>query len=377
MERAFEVISTDEPDEDLALLAAQLSRSYWFSGDLERAADRAELALDIAEAQGDPKSLAIALRAKGAVLYSRGHFEESMALLKHVLEIALEHDLAEDVSTCYFLLSDRCFRTDRYADALGYLDESLTFDRKIGHRRYELATLSERCYPLLMLGRWDEVLAIRNEFTEEQLNSGGVILSLLQAGVEIYCRRGALDDARRLLTLFDRLEESSDVQDRGTYLAVVSALRRAEGRLEEATEAGAATLATAETLGPAFQGVKHGVVDALEAALALGDTARADELFAFIDGLVSAQRPPYLDAHALRLRAREAGDAKGLAAAAARFRTLSIPFWLGVTLLEQADALGAGAEAMELQTEAGEIFERLGATPWLEQARSVPVEATA
>jgi class 3 adenylate cyclase len=374
MERAFEVISTDEPDEDLALLAGALSRSYWFGGDLGRSAERAELALDIAEAQGLPKALTLALRAKVAVLYSRGHFEESLALLKHALEIALEHDLAEEVSTCYFLLSDRCFRTDRYADALGYLDEALTLDRKIGHRRYESGTLSERCYPLLMLGRWDEVLSVREEFTEEQLNSGSVILSLLQAGVEIYCRRGQLEEAQALLSLFSRLEESSDVQDRGTYLAVLAALRRAEGRLDEAIRAGAETITTAETLGHAFQGVKHGVVDALEAAVELGDSARADELFAFIDNLAPVQRPPYLDAHALRIRAREAGDAKGLAAAATRFRNLSIPFWLGVTLLEQAEALGNGAEAVRLRSEAREIFERLGATPWLERA-AAPAEA--
>ena len=63
MERAFAVISADEPDEDLALLAARLSNGYWFGGDLERAAERAELALDIAEAHAYPAALAIALRA--------------------------------------------------------------------------------------------------------------------------------------------------------------------------------------------------------------------------------------------------------------------------------------------------------------------------
>jgi hypothetical protein len=85
-----------------------------------------------------------------------------------------------------------------------------------------------------------------------------------------------------------------------------------------------------------------------------------------------------LDAHARRLRARQAGDAKRLAAAAARFRDLSIPFWLGVTLVEQADALGDGAEAARLRTEARELFEQLGATPWVDRAvASVPAEATA
>jgi predicted ATPase/class 3 adenylate cyclase len=368
MERAFDVITRDAPDEDLAMLAAQLSRSYWFSGDLERAAARAELALDIAEAQGLPKALAVGLRAKSAVLASRRHAEEAFALLKHALEVSLEHDLAEDVSTCYFILSDRCFRLDRYADALAYLDEGLRFDRKIGNRRYEWASLAERCYPLLMLGRWNEVLATRNEFTEEQFDSGGVILSLLQAGVEIHCRRGELDDARQLFALFARLEASTDVQDRSTYLAVTAALRRAEGRLEEAVEAGAATMETAAVLGPAFQGVKHGVVDALEAALALGDTATADELFAFVDGLEPGVRPPYLDIHALRLRARLAGDASGLAAAAARFRGLGVPFWHAVALLEQAEILDRDEAAEPSLAEARQIFEQLEAAPWLERA---------
>jgi hypothetical protein len=198
----------------------------------------------------------------------------------------------------------------------------------------------------------------------------------MQAGVEVYCRRGDLEEARRLLALFGRLEASSDLQDRGTYLAAVAALRRTEGRLEEAFEAGAATIATAATMGSSFQGVKHGVVDALEAALALGDTARANELFTWVDGLSPGERPPYLHVHALRLRAREAGDANGLAAAATRFRALDNPFWLGVTLLEQAEALGAGAEATSLHAEARDIFERLEATPWLERCdRLAPARA--
>jgi hypothetical protein len=117
-------------------------------------------------------------------------------------------------------------------------------------------------------------------------------------------------------------------------------------------------------------------VDALEAALALGDTARTEELFAFVEGLPKGARPPYLEAHALRLRARQRGDAKALAQAAARFRSLSIPFWLGVTLLEQAEAVGDGAEAVRLRTDAREIFERLGATPWVERTGArVPAEA--
>jgi hypothetical protein len=218
-----------------------------------------------------------------------------------------------------------------------------------------------------MLGRWDEVLATADTYTEEQVHSGGVVLGVLQSGVDAHCQRGELDAARRIFDMFSWLRDSTDVQDQGIFLAAAAALRRAEGRLEEALAAGAATIETASTLGPAFQGVKHGVVHALEAALALGDTAKAGELFEFVENLPPGRRPRFLETNALRLRARMAGDAAGLADAAARFRSMSLPFWLAVAQVEQAEALGPGRAAEALLGEAQTIFEQLVARPWLER----------
>jgi class 3 adenylate cyclase/tetratricopeptide (TPR) repeat protein len=367
LEHAYEVISGDEPDEDLAMLAALLARAYWFNGDLEQAAARSELALDIAEDQGLPEALAYALRAKAAVSFSRGHREEAFALLKHALDIALEHDLAEHATTCYFLLSDRCFRRDRYAEALGYLDESLAFANKMGSRPFEWGVLAERTYALFMSGRWDDVLATADEFTQEQVDSGGVVLGVLQSGVYVHVERGELDEARRILSLFSRVVGSTDLQDRSTYLAATAALRRAEGRFAEALSDGIATIETAPTLGADFQAVKHGVVDALEAALRLRDSASAHELLAFIDGLSPGIRPPFLEAQAHRFRARMARDAAGLELAASLFREVEIPFWLGVTLIEHAELMGSETS----RAEAREIFRRLGASPWLERASAI------
>ena len=92
--------------------------NYWFLGDLERSAERAELALDVAEAQGYPQPLSLALRSKGAVAFSRGHIEEAGALGGRALEIALEHDLSREAATSYFIVSDGEFRRDRYESAL-------------------------------------------------------------------------------------------------------------------------------------------------------------------------------------------------------------------------------------------------------------------
>ena len=62
--------------------------------------------------------------------------------------------------------------------------------RKRGNRPYEWAVLAETTYVLSMLGRWDEALAVDEEFTQEQLDAGGVVLSLLQSGTEIHLQRG-------------------------------------------------------------------------------------------------------------------------------------------------------------------------------------------
>jgi class 3 adenylate cyclase/tetratricopeptide (TPR) repeat protein len=374
LEHAFDVISSDEPDEALASLAAQLSRAYWFRGDLERATARADLALDIAERHQYWKPLVQALRAQGAVSVSRGREETAHALQKRGLELALEHDLLEDVTNFYFLLSDHCFRHDRYQGALEYLEQSLALARKIGNRPWEWSVLAERTYPQWMLGRWDEVTATALDFGEEQVNAGGVVLSVLQAGIGVYVARGLLDEARGLHALFGRLEGTTDVQEESAYASATAALRRAEGRLEEAVAAGETALSVAAVFGPRFQGVKHGLVDALEAALELGDTAKAEELFAFADAIPPAQRPPYVDAQMQRLRARAGGDAEGLRAAAARFRDLETPFWVAVTELELAELTGDE----EARSRARETFAQLEARPWIERAASAqPAEIVA
>jgi class 3 adenylate cyclase/tetratricopeptide (TPR) repeat protein len=380
MERAFAVISADEPDEDLALLAARLSFGYWYSGDLERAAERAELALDIAEAHAYPAALALALRAKTGIVHSRGHGEEASALLKRALEIALAHEL-DEASTCFFWLSDRCFQRDEYVDAIGYLDEALALTRKRGDRPGEWSVLAERTYPLVMLGRWDEAQIVINEFTPEQIDAGGLLLSMLQSAVEIHVQRGELDEARRVLSLFSRLEESTDTQELSSYLGCRAALRRAEGQLRDALADGEAAIeAGRAAFGISSQSSKQGIVEALEAAFALDESTKIEELLALVEDVPVGTRPPYLDAQAKRFRARQGGDPSGYEAAAERFRDLSLPLWLAVTLLERAEWLAAQGRAAEAEShldEAREIFERLEARPWLERVTAAAAEPQA
>jgi class 3 adenylate cyclase/tetratricopeptide (TPR) repeat protein len=359
MERAFDVISGDEPDEDLALVAARLGGGYAFAGDLGRAQERVELALDIAESLGLSEPLTRAFATKAFIAEVRGHPEEAFAYLSRGLAVALDHDLLEEAGTMYANLSDRSFRRDRYADALGYLEHGLELARRRGNRPFEWTILSEMTYPLYMLGRWDETLALLEDLTDERIGSGAMFLSMLTSVLEIHVHRGRLDRARHLHALFGRLETSADVQRHGIWLAATAALRRAEGDLVGALEAGEQAVAAAETLGFGHQVVKQGLVEAIEAALALGREERAHDLLATLDAVPPGLRPPYLSAQAHRFRARLDGGPGGFRAAAAAFDELGVPFWRAVALLE----LGSGPGLAE----ARELFGRLGATPWLER----------
>jgi class 3 adenylate cyclase/tetratricopeptide (TPR) repeat protein len=370
MERAFDVISADEPDEDLAQLAARLSLAYWGAGDLERATERAELALDIAETHGYMEAIATALGAKAFVAHSRGHSEESLALIRHQLAVALEHDITERATNAYFILSDESFHRDRYEDALAYQEAALDLVRKAGDRPAEWSVLAERTYALFMTGRWDEALSVMDELTEEQARSGGMFLSILSGPLEIHLNRGDMAEARRLYSLFSGLENSVDVQERACYFGATAAVLRTEKRFAEALEAGRKAIEGKETLRISHQAVEQGIVEAFEAAIALREHDAAEQLLATIEEIPPGRRPPFLDAQMHRFRARLTGDPAGYDIAARRFREIGIPFWLAVTLLDHSELLteqGRSAEGEPLLAEAREIFEQLEARPWLER----------
>ena len=126
--------------------------------------------------------------------------------------------------------------------------------------------------------------------------------------------------------------------------------------------------------------MKLGLVEALEAAFALGDTEKLRELLDVIAVLRPGERPPLLEAHMHRFRGKLAGDEAEFAAATELFRERSLTFWLAVTMLEHGELLASrerGADAEPLLAEAREIFERLEAGPWLARVDASAAESRA
>ena len=92
MDTAFQVLVREEPDADLAALAAQIGRFMFFHGDLALARERVEIALDMAEALSLPEVLSQALNTKAIILIAHERPREGLTLLRYALEVALEND---------------------------------------------------------------------------------------------------------------------------------------------------------------------------------------------------------------------------------------------------------------------------------------------
>jgi predicted ATPase/class 3 adenylate cyclase len=380
MEQAYATVAADEPDADLALLLVRLGGAHFFAGNREQAIDRTERGLEIAEALRLPEVLHRGWSTKGAIA-ARLRPQEAKALMQLAFDTARVHQLHSLLSIASVNLSDLGFQGDRYGESLGFLAQALDDARRTGSRRAEWFVLAEMTYALTMLGRWDEALDRLAELPEEVLGRSAVG-SVLTGVLELQLHRGRLERARELLARFAALEGSTEIQSRAGYEIAEAAVLFAEGRPADALARASSAVAARDALGIAAQDVKHGIRWALEAALALDDRVRAEELLGLVDQLPIGLRPPFLDATAHRFRARLADSDPAadheFSAAAVTFEELELPFHLAVVRLEHGEWLatrGSGNEAAQQLNDARATFEELGATPWLERLDRVRAAA--
>jgi class 3 adenylate cyclase/tetratricopeptide (TPR) repeat protein len=381
MERSFEILSKDEPDEDLASLAAQLGRFLYFEGHEDRASERLERALEMAESLGLPEVLSQALNSKGALILmgAKGRPEEGFALLRHALNVALDHDAWPAALRAQYNLSNLLYYYDRYEESARYVEEGLALSRRLGERLWEWMFAAERVFLAFMAGEWDAAVRQAADIPrlEETSASRFAAGELLQSIPVLLVERGLVDEAEASLESYAVFAHSADLQERVGYQAAHAAVLRGRGRLEEALAAAREALDGRITLGAVFTGAKAGFVEAAEAALTLGDTKTVEELLAIPAALGAGEATPAWRGHAARIGARLlasrgeiAGVEERFETAAELFRRISVPFWLAVTLTEHGAWLaeqGRGDEALPMLSEAREIFERLKARPWLER----------
>jgi tetratricopeptide (TPR) repeat protein len=376
MRSAFGVLSGEEEDADLATLAAQLGRLLYFMGRTDEALERIELALSIAEALRLPEVFSQALNTRGLILSTHGRFEEGSLLLRHSLKVAVDNDLSGAALRAYNNVAAQAGQEDAFEDVIEFSREGLELARRVGDRGWELSFLIGDLGELVYLGRWDEAEA-RVAAQPPSMDMTEAIRMSYLGMIPMYVWRGDLDRARELLALFPDGESAGDVQTRTVFRALQAPLLRAEGRLEEALAAGEEAFAVHAEFGIRAPQVKEGLVEALEAAGAMGDVDKAEELLRRIEAMRPGEISPYLQAQGARFAGRVAALRRddervepGFQAASERFAKLKLPFHLAVAKLEQAGWLldhSAGERAELLLAEARTTFEDLGARPWLER----------
>jgi class 3 adenylate cyclase/tetratricopeptide (TPR) repeat protein len=388
MERSLAVLLGEQADEGVAALAAQVGRFRFFAGDRELAAQRIETALELAEALSLPDVLSQALNTKALLLISRGRRAEGSVLLRHALDVALEHDKPSAALRAFYNLADAGFSNgDRYEDAAETVRQGLAYARQVGSRYWELAFLGF-CYPFYALGAWDDVLARRDElpqddWTQARLAFGAIFCS----AVPVCVHRGRLDEAKRMMAAVAEFERSADVQERCYYGCARAQTLLAEGDRAEALRVAEAVFAERDSMGIAHDPVKESFALAVQAALELDRLDKADELLATLERLPPGVRPQFLNAHVARFRAQLATRAVNVEeaerlfkGAGGLFQELAVPFHLAVTRLEHAEWLAAQErteEAQPLLAEARKTFERLNAKRWLERMAEVNVQERA
>ena len=368
------MLADDEPDADIAMLAAQLGRFLYFGGRPGDASAPTERALEIAEALELHDVLSHGLNTKAIALWGAGRKREGTILMRYALEVALEHDLVEAALRSYNNYGAILEEADRYEEALVLYREELDYARRFGDRRSEINARQSEILPLIRLGEWDAAVALVAEATAE-ISDANEIAWFHGSLTDVHINRGGVPEARRAVTGLGPDRESEELQIAVNIRVRESHVLRAELRFQEALSISEEALSLAAD---ANRWVAVFALDsALEAAAALADVAKLDELLGIFEQFTPGETTRYMQGIAARfsaLRAALGDDAAGVepafAAAAAAFREISTPFELAQVELEHAEWLlgqGRANDAEPLLAEGREIFERLRARPWLER----------
>jgi class 3 adenylate cyclase/tetratricopeptide (TPR) repeat protein len=381
MEASFQMLSKEEPDADVAELASDLGRLYYFRGRPDLALERAEFALPIAEALALPNVLSHSLNTKSLVMLDGRRPQEADALLTRALEVSLEHDRHAAALRAYANLSVLHGGTlDRYDRAREILRDGIALAERVGERSMVWFLQMHLSTVRYFTGRWDEALELITGLpeVEEALHARASILVGTLTRVLIETERGRSDEVADLLRVIAGLDATGDVQETALTMTVNVAAARVRGDDEAALRSALEGLRGGTNLPLTHPNVRFMWLEALESAFRLEDRGAVEELVGMADRLPPGIRPPHVRASTARAKARlawwreegEAGERESRTAEG-MFRELGAPFWLAATLLERAEWLssaGRGAEASEPMAEAHEIFEGLAATPWMLRA---------
>jgi class 3 adenylate cyclase/tetratricopeptide (TPR) repeat protein len=418
-ERAISIHAAGGRERDAARLVGPLGRSLGLLGRDDEAATRVRFALDsfdeteidpavamlnyemgvalldsdasasatfIARALGAAEALEIpeltvrALNIRGLAATDAGRYEEARALFEGGQAMA-ERLRLQERSLLAINVADIRLKRDM-PDTVAACEAAVAVSRQLGLRGHECVNLGNLMAALLWRGRWDEVEAIgREALAGAATDHYGLlwihhVLGLLEA------RRGAVEAARSHLASISPWEVSDDHETHHMYLGVAGVTAMAEGRPKDAVDLLETSAREAVgRQGGSGDGARISWGDAVDAALALGEFARAERLVALLAGQPRGRVAPLLRAELSRAQgqlaaARDEHDEAeaSFRAAVAAFTELGYSFWRARAQADLAAWLGERGrreDAAPVLEEAKTTLEGLGAKPLLRRVRDL------
>src|SRR5207249_181054 len=147
-----------------------------------------------------PQVLSEALNTRGVILTTRGRIEEGTILLRHALQIALEHDLTSAALRAYNNLAAQVSQQDRFEEVLRISGEATELARRVGDHGWLLSLSIGDLGDLVYLGRW-EVAAARAQEAHVSSDMGELARLPALELVRMHVERGEPELARQVLAL--------------------------------------------------------------------------------------------------------------------------------------------------------------------------------
>jgi hypothetical protein len=374
-------VKPDRPGVDTVTTLEWLALLEIYNGGSD--ADRLSAeALDLGQALdiGDAR-LAGLLITRGIGHSTNDRTARASAAFKHAADLAARTGDQLEQGRALLNLADVLAGFDPQGAAVAAL-KAAELLRRVGAREYVAVAVANLCEVWLSTGEWHEAAqALTAAIDADGLEDQNYIQ--VQRG-RLAALRGEYATATAVLDGLPRLHASEDAQDRAALLLVEAEVAQLAGDAVAALERARRVVDYAKELGIRAESVRWSWPLAVRIAHTLGDHAAERDLLAVLDAHPIGHVPLILRAEADLARARLATDREAAGALFDRgigaLRRIPAPYHLAHALLDQAVHLRSSGEHDAAETavsEAGEIAERLHATPLAKRARDANDRLTA
>jgi class 3 adenylate cyclase/tetratricopeptide (TPR) repeat protein len=368
----------EHPDPDAVNALNELTTIEAFAGNVAEAERLITETLEMAQAIGLSASKYADLFSSLGIIRGAGNrIVEAVAAFRESLRIAENSGDGVRQGISQMNLADTLLMQGLWAPSAAGAALAVAALRRTGSALWPFA-VGNQVQALLFAGRWDEAAGL----IEAAIADGAASDPYLAWMATTLAAMRGDDVVPDWLETIHALASSEDPQDTVT-VAIADATIAAHAGNTTAAFAGAMTAIEAgEQVGLATEGIRWGWPLAADAALALDDVAKVEQLLVWADAHPDGHLHPLVRADRLRVRARLAasrgddGAREMFDAAVGDVRAADSPYHLAICLADQASYLSSVGDADEAQRsrdEAELIAAALGARPLLARIAGVVV----